>query len=78
MTEDLVEYGCSVQGRLWLSSFWGGKKGRCVQLTMKTDYVQMTFEEAKQYFKRCIEAIEKQEIKLNADPPWWERIAQTP
>lgn len=77
MTEDLVEHQCDVRGSLLLSSFFGGvKNGRCVQLTTPSDYVQMTFDDAKAFFKEAIKTIEAIEKQYNENPPWWEQIAK--
>lgn len=78
MTEDLLEHECDVDGKFTLNSFWGGPKNRrCVQFTIhdrQTGCVQMTYADAKQTFRRCIEEIEKIEAQYDESPPWWEKI----
>jgi len=59
---------------LLLSSFHGGSKnGRCVQLTIRTEYAQMTFDDARAFFKEAIRAIDDIEKSYNEKPPWWEQ-----
>lgn len=74
MGEDLVEHKCSIKGRIHVGSFWKGK--RCVQVTIGVEYAQMTFTEAKTFFKESVEAIEKLEKEYNENAPWWERMAK--
>jgi len=76
MTVTLIdEFECDVKGYLKLNSFAGGDKGRCVQLTTPYEgYVQMTFDQAREFFKLAIEEINEIESRFNEYPPWWEVI----
>lgn len=75
MTVTLVERRpCDVKGYLILNSFAGGDKGRCVQLTTPEDYVQMTFDDARSFFREAITKIDEIENQFNECPPWWERL----
>jgi len=74
MGEDLLEHECSVKGKIYLNSFWGGEHERCVQVTIGLEYVQMTFKEAKRLFKKAIKTIEKKEKEYDKNPPWWEQL----
>ena len=71
-------FGEDFEDKLFLTSFWGGEKKRCVQLTMKPDdnkdwvYATFTFEEFEKYCKAFLKAIKKQTKKYNKNPPWWE------
>ena len=77
MTETLIEQWDCLEGYLKLNSFWGGKDNRrCVQLTSPsgTGYVQMTYDDARLFFKLAIEEIDKVEARYNENAPWWETI----
>jgi len=76
MTKDLVEHDCSILGKIYLNAFHGGEKGRCVQLTIPNGYAQMTFAEAKQFFKECLASIKDTEKQYDQKPPWWEIITK--
>jgi len=79
MTVKLIDRRpCDVEGYLILNSFWGGKeKRRCVQLTTPKDYVQMTFDDARAFFKECIKKINEIDEKFNEYPPWWEVLSSS-
>jgi len=82
MSYTLIDWYCDVNGGLTLSSFFGGKKmGRCVQLTIQTeegvDYVQMSYDDARDFFKEAIKQINKTEKQYNETPPWWEELSRT-
>ena len=75
MTEQLIEQWDCLEGYLMLNSFWGGKDNkRCVQLTTQGSYVQMTYDDARLFFKLAIEEIDKIEARYNDNAPWWEVI----
>jgi len=77
MTEDLIELDCDVEGWLKLNSFSGGlERGRCIQLTtpLPNGYVQMTYNQARRFFRQAIKEINKIEKRYNENPPWWEEI----
>ena len=77
MTEDMLDWDCDKRGCLKLNSFWGGKGyGRCVQLTtpLPDGYVQMTFDDARTFFRDAIRLIDAREEGYNENPPWWETI----
>lgn len=80
MTEKLIDrWDCDVESYLILSSFWGRTKNRrCVQLTVNrgpdASYAQMTYDDARLFFKLAIEEIDKIEKRYNENAPWWEEI----
>ena len=76
MSRDLVKHETTKGADIiLLNAFHGGKKyGRCVQLTLATGYVQMTFKEAIDFFRTCIGTIEKVSEEYDKKPPWWERL----
>jgi len=76
MGEELIDYICNVKGSIHLGSFWGGGKGRCVQLTIGMNYVQMTYDEAIRFFNDCIQKINEMNEKYNENVPWWEKLAK--
>ena len=75
MGEELVNWCGNKGGYIGLDSFWGGSEfKRCVQITIATNYVQMTYEDAKEFFRKCIKEIELIENRYNDNPPWWEEM----
>lgn len=77
MSKELLKHICDVNGVLYLTTFWGGKKERCVQLTMEDGtYVQMTYDDARKFFSDAIKRIDKIETSYNKHPPWWESLSE--
>jgi len=75
MGEPIMDWSCDKLGQLSLNSFWGGEGyGRCVQLTLHREYVQMSFDDARTFFRDAIRLIDAREEGLNENPPWWETI----
>ena len=77
MTKEILIHDCDVNGTLYITSYWGGKDGRCIQLTPSTEYVQMTYDNARKFFKDAIKAINNIETEYNKDRPWWESLSET-
>ena len=77
MSKDLLEHACSIGGMIYLTSFWGGKNKRCIQLTLDSgSYVQMTNREAKKFFKDALKAVYRIDIKYTKNRPWWESLSE--
>ena len=81
MSRELIEEWASDIGISYakLNSYWGGDENkRCVQLSINTIenacYLKMTFNHAKEFFKTCLDEMEKVEKEYNENPPWWEVI----
>ena len=75
MAEDYLEWECDKLGYIKLTSMWGGEGyGRCVQLTTDKGYCQMTFDNAREFFRDAIRLTDAMEEGLNENPPWWETI----
>ena len=76
MTKEILVHGCDINGTIYLTSFWNGKE-RCVQLTPSgIEYTQMTYSDARKFFKDAIKAINKIETKYNKNRPWWESLSE--
>ena len=77
MGEGLVDWKCDKLGYVHLNSFWGGTAyGRSVQITIGREFVQMSFEDAKTFFREAIRLIEARDEGYDENPPWWETINQ--
>ena len=80
MTEELIREWVSDINATYmkLNSFWGGKNKRCIQLSINTGvhacYIQMTYGNARDFFKEAIKQIDDIEARYNESPPWWEEI----
>ena len=67
---------------LKLNSYWGGSKHkRCIQLTINTRehacYAQMTFDNARKFFQKALNELDKIEKQFNENPPWWEVLSHS-
>lgn len=75
MAEDYLDWVCDKKGYIKLTAFWGGKEyGRCVQLTTPSDgYSQMSFDEARKFFRDAIRLTDALEEGLNEYPSDWDK-----